>query len=57
MKYFLKSKLKIMIEYMILLKSILNIYKSVPGVNRYQPIYKSVNENQELDHVMIDGTV
>ncbi len=48
MKYFLKSKLKIMIEYMILLKSIILIifYKSVPGVNRYQPIYKSVNENQ-----------
>ena len=48
MKYFLKSKLKIMIEYMILLKSVILIifYKNVPGINRYQPIYNSANENQ-----------
>ena len=48
MKYFLKSKLKIMIEFMILLKSVILIifYKNVPGINRYQPIYNSANEDQ-----------
>lgn len=48
MKYWLKLKLKIIIEFAILLKSIilLTFYKIIPGVNRYQPIYNSVNEGQ-----------
>lgn len=37
-----------MIEFMILLKSVILIifYKNVPGINRYQPIYNSANEDQ-----------
>ncbi len=48
MKYLLKLKLKKIIESVILLRSIilLTFYKTLPGVNRYQPIYNSANEDQ-----------